>query len=373
MQDAGIDAILLAGTTGEGISLSLEERKIALLRCVNGPLPVLAHCGAQTTGDTIALARHAAESGAEGVAVIAPPYYQLDDAALLAHFVAAARACAPLPFYAYELEKASGYAIPPSVIERLRDAVDNLVGMKVSDAPFAKVQPYMLDGLDVFIGAESLIGEGLAAGAAGAVSGLAAAFPEIVVEAVRSGDSTRAGRAATGDRPLPASRRIEGCPRRPRRDHARGRTGAAARAHGRGAGRTARARPLVLLALRRLAQIVDRLPGAGVHVRAPGVDVGRLRTLLVSWLLGRLLLRRLLFIRGFARVELRAEILGGRRCWSRRGSAAAATQERTEPQSPRKERKQALHRGDATLPPLLATPVAPSPEAAYRRRGRFSP
>jgi dihydrodipicolinate synthase/N-acetylneuraminate lyase len=193
LQDAGIDAILLAGTTGEGISLSLEERKTALSHCVPGPLPVLAHCGAQTTADTIALARHAAETGAEGVAVIAPPYFQLDDAALLAHFVAAARACAPLPFYAYELERASGYAIPPSVIERLRDAVDNLVGMKVSDVPFAKVRPYMLDGLDVFIGAESVLGEGLAAGAAGAVSGLAAAFPEVVVEAVRSGDSTRAG------------------------------------------------------------------------------------------------------------------------------------------------------------------------------------
>jgi dihydrodipicolinate synthase/N-acetylneuraminate lyase len=65
--------------------------------------------------------------------------------------------------------------------------------MKVSDAPFAKVQPYMLEGLAIFIGAESLIGEGLAAGAAGAVAGLAAAFPELVVEAVRTGDSTRAG------------------------------------------------------------------------------------------------------------------------------------------------------------------------------------
>jgi dihydrodipicolinate synthase/N-acetylneuraminate lyase len=193
LRDAGIDGILLAGTTGEGISLSLSERKSALARCVGGPLPVLAHCGAQTTADTVALAAHAAESGAEAVAVIAPPYFQLDDDALLAHFVAAARACAPLPFYAYELEKASGYAIPVEVVERLRDAVDNLVGMKVSDAPFSKVQPYLLEGLDVFIGAESLIGEGLAAGAAGAVSGLAGAFPEVVVEAVRSGDSTRAG------------------------------------------------------------------------------------------------------------------------------------------------------------------------------------
>ncbi|MDX6474577.1 MAG: hypothetical protein QOH95_88 [Gaiellaceae bacterium] len=154
---------------------------------------MLAHCGAQSTADTAGLSAHAAEAGAEAVAVIAPPYFRLDDDALLAHFVEAANACAPLPFYVYELEAASGYAIPVSVVERLREAVDNVAGMKVSDSPFAKVAPYLLEGLDVFVGAESLIGEALAAGAAGAVSGLASAFPEVVVEAVRSGDSTAAG------------------------------------------------------------------------------------------------------------------------------------------------------------------------------------
>ena len=125
--------------------------------------------------------------------MIAPPYFILDAESLLAHFTAAARASGETPFYAYELKAASGYAIPPIVIERLREAVDNLVGMKVSDSPFENVAPYMLDGLDVLIGAESLIGQGLAAGAAGAVSGLASAFPEVVVDAVRSGDSTKAG------------------------------------------------------------------------------------------------------------------------------------------------------------------------------------
>ena len=58
---------------------------------------------------------------------------------------------------------------------------------------FDAVALYMLDGLDIFIGAESLIGQGLAAGAAGAVSGLASAFPEVIVDAVRTGDSTAAG------------------------------------------------------------------------------------------------------------------------------------------------------------------------------------
>lgn len=193
LRDGGIDGVLLMGTTGEGVALNLSERKLAISNAVGGPLSVLAHCGAQTTADTVALSEHAAAEGAEAVAVIAPPYFRYDDDALVAHFVAAARACAPLPFYAYELKAASGYAIPVPVIERLRDAADNLVGMKVSDAPFDAVAPYMLDGLDIFIGAESLIGQGLAAGAAGAVSALASAFPDVVAEAVRTGDSTAAG------------------------------------------------------------------------------------------------------------------------------------------------------------------------------------
>jgi dihydrodipicolinate synthase/N-acetylneuraminate lyase len=189
----GVDGLLLTGTTGEGMLLSVPERRRLLELAMRGSLEVIAHCGAQSTAATVELAEHAAAVGAAGVAVIAPPYFPLDESELLAHFVAAAQACAPTPFYAYELERASGYAIPVSVVERLRDAVDNLAGMKVSDTPFAKVRPYMLDGLEVLIGAEALIGEGLAAGAAGAVSGLASAFPEVVVNAVRSGDSTAAG------------------------------------------------------------------------------------------------------------------------------------------------------------------------------------
>jgi dihydrodipicolinate synthase/N-acetylneuraminate lyase len=190
LAEAGIDGILALGSTGEGILLSVDERKRALELFAEGPLPVLAHCGAQTTADTVELTIHAAETGVEAVAVIAPPYFPLDDDELLTHFTAAARACAPLPFYVYELERASGYAIPVPVVERLREAVDNVAGMKVSDAPFEKVQPYLLDGLDVYIGAEALIGPGLAAGAA---AGLASAFPDVVVDAVRSGDSQAAG------------------------------------------------------------------------------------------------------------------------------------------------------------------------------------
>lgn len=189
----GADGVLALGTTGEGISLSVQERAHAIDLFAAESLPVIAHCGAQTTADTVALATHAKERGVAGVAVIGPPYFVLDEDAIYAHFRAAADVCAPLPFYVYEFERASGYAVPLAVIERLRSTVPNLAGLKVSDSPFAKVMPYLIEGLDVFIGAESLLGEGLANGAAGAVSGLASAFPEVVADAVASGDSTRGG------------------------------------------------------------------------------------------------------------------------------------------------------------------------------------
>jgi N-acetylneuraminate lyase len=185
----GLDGILAMGTTGEGISLRADERKRAtdlFLDACRGRLAVAVHCGAQTTADTVALAAHAGESGADAVAVIAPPYFPLDEAALLAHFEAAAQACAPTPFYVYEFAKASGYAVPVAVVERLRERAPNLAGMKVSDVPWERFEPYLIEGLDVFVGPERLIRAGMERGARGAVSGLATAFPELVADAVRA-------------------------------------------------------------------------------------------------------------------------------------------------------------------------------------------
>jgi dihydrodipicolinate synthase/N-acetylneuraminate lyase len=181
----GLDGMLALGTTGEGILLSAAERRRAAELFLEGPLPVIVHCGAQTTAETAALAGHAAEAGAAGVAVIGPPYFALDETALLAHFAAAARACSPLPFYVYEFAARSGYAVPVSAVERLREEAPNLAGLKVSDRPFDAVEPYLIEGLEVFVGAEELVLAGIAKGAAGAVSGLAAVFPERVVELVR--------------------------------------------------------------------------------------------------------------------------------------------------------------------------------------------
>jgi dihydrodipicolinate synthase/N-acetylneuraminate lyase len=198
LADGGVDGILALGTNGEGILLTAPERRRAaqvFIRAASGRLPVAVHCGAQTTAETAALAAHAAEAGAAAVAVIGPPFFALDPVAMEGHFAAAAAACAPIPFYLYEFEARTGYAVPISVIERLRERAENLRGLKVSDKPWERVEPYLLEGLDVFVGAESLVARGLAAGAAGAVSGLASVYPEVVAGLVREPSQERADEA----------------------------------------------------------------------------------------------------------------------------------------------------------------------------------
>ena len=200
LADAGLDGVLALGTTGEGLLFGRSERQRAVelfVAAAGDRLQVAVHCGAQTTADTVALAAHAAESGVAAVAVIGPPYFQLDERSLLEHFEAAAAACAPLPFYVYEFERASGYAVPIAVLLELRERASNLAGLKVSDAPFGKFSPYLIEGLDVFVGPEALIFDGIDAGAVGAVSGLAAAFPDRVAAVVR--EPTEAGAIELGE------------------------------------------------------------------------------------------------------------------------------------------------------------------------------
>jgi dihydrodipicolinate synthase/N-acetylneuraminate lyase len=197
--EAGLDGILALGTAGEGILLEEAERRLVadfFLQAADNRLQVAVHCGAQSTAETVRLAAHAAEVGADAAVVIGPPYFPLDERAQHAHFLAAALACAPLPFYVYEFEKTSGYAVAPAVLERLREDAPNLAGLKVSDTPFDRFSRYLLDGFDVFVGPEALIHEGMRAGAVGAVSALASALPGEVAAVVREPTEEGAARLA---------------------------------------------------------------------------------------------------------------------------------------------------------------------------------
>jgi N-acetylneuraminate lyase len=183
----GLDGVLACGTTGEGVLLSVAERERvaeAFLAVRPEGFQVAVHAGAQTTQETVVLAEHAREVGADAVAVIAPPYFPLGPRELFDHLRSAAGACDPLPFYVYEFAARSGYAIPVDVVRHLRRDRPNVAGMKVSDTPFDAIEPYLLDGMDVLVGSEPLVRAGMERGAIGAVSGLASAWPEVVAALV---------------------------------------------------------------------------------------------------------------------------------------------------------------------------------------------
>jgi len=195
--DHGADGIFVAGSTGEGVNLEDEERR-RLLRASKRALrdrgKLFCHAGAQTTRRTVELARDAHRLGVDGVAVIPPPYYPLSDAELTAHLIAAARACAPTPFFIYCFASRSGYPVPVAVVEQVRDQTSNLAGLKVSDAPWTAIEGYFSLGVPVLVGNEPLIAEAASKPAfAGSVSAVAGTFPEAIRSLV---DDPTPGRAA---------------------------------------------------------------------------------------------------------------------------------------------------------------------------------
>ena len=99
----GIGGLYVCGSTGEGVSMALAERKLVLevvLDQVNGRVPVIAHVGAVAVPDAVALARHAQDAGADGVASIIPPLYQNADS-IFDYFAALGAAAPDAPLFTY--------------------------------------------------------------------------------------------------------------------------------------------------------------------------------------------------------------------------------------------------------------------------------
>lgn len=197
----GVNAVMVGGTTGEGMLLTLEERQILLetvVDAVAGRCPVIAHTGSISTAETVSLTRHAAAHGATAAAIVTPYFFGLDDDALLAHYGAAASAAPDLPMFAYTIPGNARNDISPDLLQRMRKACPNLVGMKCSNPNMLLMQQYMDIGGDDFTfigGVDGLMLPVLLLGGKGQVSGNSNAFPEVfraLYDAFTAGDMAKA-------------------------------------------------------------------------------------------------------------------------------------------------------------------------------------
>jgi 4-hydroxy-tetrahydrodipicolinate synthase len=197
----GVAALMVSGTTGEGMLLSLAERKVlceAVIDQVGGRVPVIAHSGCISTADTIDLTRHAASAGAMAASVIVPYFFTFDQDALLAHFVSVANAAPDLPVFLYAFPGNAKNDISAALLERLTTAAPNIIGIKSSNPDLFRLQEYLQVGGKEFLtscGVDGLMLPALALGARAQVSGNSNVCPETfcaLYDAFTAGDMERA-------------------------------------------------------------------------------------------------------------------------------------------------------------------------------------
>lgn len=185
--DAGVDALMTCGTTGEGPLLADDEVLHVIGKTVEaaaGRVPVLANVPRADTRSTIRLGAEARALGADGVSAVVPYYYACSDAEILGHYRALLQAGNGVPLYAYTIPERTGNELSPEVVRALGS--EGLRGVKDSTKSLPRHLEYLECGVDVLIGTDALVLEAFRAGAAGCVSALANVRPDLLV-ALRDG------------------------------------------------------------------------------------------------------------------------------------------------------------------------------------------
>ncbi|HEV7242455.1 MAG TPA: dihydrodipicolinate synthase family protein [Thermoanaerobaculia bacterium] len=182
MIDAGCTGLVPLGSLGEGATLSPNEKRKILETCVSAlgeRAPVVAAVSALSTSDAVAIARDAKSIGCRGLMVLPPYVYSSDWREMKAHVDAVIRAT-ELPCLLYNNPVAYRTDFIADQIAELARELPNLEAVKESSTDVRRVtaiRALLDDRLDVLVGVDDLIVEGVAAGAVGWIAGLVNAFP----------------------------------------------------------------------------------------------------------------------------------------------------------------------------------------------------
>jgi 4-hydroxy-tetrahydrodipicolinate synthase len=163
--DDGSDALVLAGTTGEGATLN-DDEKVALWEAgvaAAGGAPIIAGTGSNDTRHTVELTERAQEAGVSGVLVVTPYYNKPNRAGLVAHFTAAA-AATDLPVVLYNIPSRSVIDMPNDLLAELAQ-IPNVVAVK--QARYEDLAP--IEGLDLLAGNDDVFAEVLDMGGTGGI------------------------------------------------------------------------------------------------------------------------------------------------------------------------------------------------------------
>ena len=173
--DAGTDAIVIAGTTGESSTLTMEEHRDVIKAAVEFTkhrVPVVAGTGSNCTRTAIQLSQEAEEDGVDGLLIVTPYYNKATQAGLISHYsqIADSTKC---PIIMYNVPGRTGCNLLPETVATLFAAKENIVGLKEATGNMAQASKTMAltDGkIDMYSGEYGLVVPLLSIGAVGVIS-----------------------------------------------------------------------------------------------------------------------------------------------------------------------------------------------------------
>lgn len=188
----GCAGIVALGSLGEGATLSFDEKVQIVGTCVKGVAgrgPVVAAISALSTREAVALAIAAADQGCDGLMVLPPYVYQGDWREMKAH-ISAVFAATPVACMLYNNPVAYGTDFLPEHIQELASEHPNFEAVKESSSDVRRVSAIRAligDRLEISVGVDDAIIEGIAVGATGWIAGLANALPRESVDLFNHG------------------------------------------------------------------------------------------------------------------------------------------------------------------------------------------
>lgn len=182
--DGGTDAIVIAGTTGESATLTMEEHRDvikAAIEFTKHRVPVVAGTGSNCTRTAIQLSQEAEEAGADGLLIVTPYYNKCTQKGLAEHFTLIANSV-KLPIILYNIPgRTGGVLIQPETVVKLCKEVENIVGVKDATGNISGVAKVMhlADGcVDLYSGNDDQVVPILSLGGKGVISVLSNVAPQ---------------------------------------------------------------------------------------------------------------------------------------------------------------------------------------------------
>ena len=179
--EAGIDAIVVAGTTGEGSTLDDAEHKAVIRYCVErvaGRVPVIAGTGSNDIAYAISLTKYACEVGADAMLLVTPYYNKATQKGLIQSFTAIADASTK-PCILYNVPSRTGCNLLPASVAVLAEH-PNIVGIKEASgniSQIAQVAHLCGDKMDIYSGNDDQIVPVMSLGGKGVISVLSNLMP----------------------------------------------------------------------------------------------------------------------------------------------------------------------------------------------------